>query len=129
MYHKVVYIFVYLHTVDMRKYNEKLNYLLLDCFYINCFCFQSLSYYNMFAIVGFLIISITQANLCLLDIDRGSIEVPEDLPQLPNKTEIHKELLQYFENFASQVNAKYDRLLFIFYLIRKDKLVKVYTED
>ncbi|XP_076058045.1 DENN domain containing pinstripe isoform X2 [Oratosquilla oratoria] len=35
-----------------------------------------------------------EANLCLVDIDEGTVEVPEDLPQFPHKTDFISEIAQ-----------------------------------
>lgn len=35
-----------------------------------------------------------QANLCLVDVDEGTVEVPEDLPQFPHKVDFIHELTQ-----------------------------------
>ena len=35
-----------------------------------------------------------QANLCLVDVDEGTVEVPEDLPQFPHRADFIQELTQ-----------------------------------
>uniref|UniRef100_A0A8C5HGE0 DENN domain-containing protein 5B-like n=1 Tax=Gouania willdenowi TaxID=441366 RepID=A0A8C5HGE0_GOUWI len=46
-----------------------------------------------------------EANLCFVDIDNHSIELPEDFPQFPNKTEFIQELSDVLHSFAISANA------------------------
>lgn len=46
-----------------------------------------------------------QANLCFVDIDNRSIELPEDFPQFPNKTEFIQELSEVLLSFGSSGEA------------------------
>lgn len=41
-----------------------------------------------------------QANLCFVDIDNHSVELPEDLPQFPNKLEFIQEISEVLLSFG-----------------------------
>ncbi|XP_069375616.1 DENN domain-containing protein 5B isoform X4 [Paralichthys olivaceus] len=45
-----------------------------------------------------------EANLCFVDIDNHYIELPEDLPQFPNKTELIQELSEVLLSFGISAN-------------------------
>uniref|UniRef100_A0A669FB88 DENN/MADD domain containing 5B n=1 Tax=Oreochromis niloticus TaxID=8128 RepID=A0A669FB88_ORENI len=46
-----------------------------------------------------------EANLCFVDIDNHSIELPEDFPQFPNKTEFIQELTEVLLSFGISANT------------------------
>ncbi|XP_004570944.2 DENN domain-containing protein 5B isoform X8 [Maylandia zebra] len=46
-----------------------------------------------------------EANLCFVDIDNHSIELPEDFPQFPNKTEFIQELTEVLLSFGFSANT------------------------
>ncbi|XP_067438667.1 DENN domain-containing protein 5B isoform X6 [Thunnus thynnus] len=46
-----------------------------------------------------------EANLCFVDIDNHYIELPEDFPQFPNKTEFIQELSEVLLSFGISANA------------------------
>ncbi|XP_039997339.1 DENN domain-containing protein 5B isoform X2 [Xiphias gladius] len=46
-----------------------------------------------------------EANLCFVDIDNHYIELPEDFPQFPNKTEFIKELSEVLLSFGITANT------------------------
>ncbi|XP_067346046.1 DENN domain-containing protein 5B-like isoform X3 [Channa argus] len=46
-----------------------------------------------------------EANLCFVDIDNNYIELPEDFPQFPNKTEFIQELSEVLLDFGISANA------------------------
>lgn len=48
---------------------------------------------------------LSQANLCFVDIDNHSIELPEDFPQFPNKTEFIQELTEVLSSFGISANT------------------------
>lgn len=48
----------------------------------------------------------SQANLCFVDIDNHSIELPEDLPQFPNKLELIQELSEVLLGFGIPPEGK-----------------------
>lgn len=50
-----------------------------------------------------------QANLCLVDVDEGSVEVPEDLPHFPHATEFTNELTQLLAKWQLPPPSKLDR--------------------
>lgn len=49
-----------------------------------------------------------QANLCLVDVDEGTVEVPEDLPQFPHRTDFIQELNQLLNKWEVPM-GKLDR--------------------
>ncbi|KAK3861289.1 hypothetical protein Pcinc_032720 [Petrolisthes cinctipes] len=52
-----------------------------------------------------------EANLCLVDVDEGSVEVPEDLPHFPHTTEFTQELTQLLAKWQLPPPSKLDRNL------------------
>lgn len=46
-----------------------------------------------------------EANLCFVDIDNHYTELPEDFPQLPNKTEFIQELSEVLQSFGISANT------------------------
>lgn len=49
--------------------------------------------------------SLSQANLCFVDIDNHYIELPEDFPQFPNKAEFIQELSEVLLSFNVSANT------------------------
>lgn len=63
-----------------------------------------MSLYCLFLIYTDGFLSPSQANLCFVDIDNHYIELPEDFPQIPNKTEFIQELSEVLLSFG--ISAK-----------------------
>lgn len=47
-----------------------------------------------------------EANLCYVDIDNQSVELPEDLPHFPHKQEFLQELSEYLSKYNVPVNSR-----------------------
>lgn len=62
-----------------------------------CFMYLCFPVFSMLVVNG--VVSLSQANLCFVDIDNHFIELPEDLPQFPNKLEFIQEISEVLVSF------------------------------